>query len=300
MRANQPCARNDSSFSSSPAHTLAILYFLYHHRWSADRLQFLLSIVLHLPTKHRWGLNANEFLSKKRKLICRFYQHLPPWSCLPKGVLRGCFKCTNCEKVTTKWRPEASQRSFLEDAPEFNDTLKYIDNIRSKAEPYRICRIVPSSSWRPHCPFKENNVCTHRSWKRPYGVGLLVAGLDESRAHLYYNFPSGNYFEYQAFAIGARSQSAKTCLDRKFESFANSTRHDLIKDALFAIKETLQGEKLTSSICTVAVIGLEEDFHILDQKTMQEFIELLETREDAPVQEEAEVPPPAPMDIGDL
>ncbi|KAF6147224.1 hypothetical protein GIB67_039354 [Kingdonia uniflora] len=44
-------------------------------------------------------------------------------------------------------------------------------------------------------------VCTQRSWKRPYGVGLLVAGLDESGTHLYYNCPSRNYFEYQAFTI---------------------------------------------------------------------------------------------------
>ncbi|CAN7001335.1 unnamed protein product [Brassica oleracea var. botrytis] len=47
-----------------------------------------------------------------------------------------------------------------------------------------------------------SQVCTQRSWKRPYGVGLLVGGLDESGAHLYYNCPSGNYFEYQAFTIG--------------------------------------------------------------------------------------------------
>ncbi|KAF6152326.1 hypothetical protein GIB67_005980 [Kingdonia uniflora] len=61
-------------------------------------------------------------------------------------------------------------------------------------------------------------VCTQRSWKRPYGVGLLVAGLDESGAHLYYNCPSGNYFEYQAFTIGSRSQAAKTYLERKYET----------------------------------------------------------------------------------
>ncbi|XLS91030.1 hypothetical protein HN51_067038 [Arachis hypogaea] len=30
-------------------------------------------------------------------------------------------------------------------------------------------------------------VCTQRSWKRPYGVGLLVGGMDESEAHLYHN-----------------------------------------------------------------------------------------------------------------
>lgn len=115
-------------------------------------------------------------------------------------------------------------------------------------------------------------VCTQRSWKRPYGVGLLVAGLDESGAHLYYNCPSGNYFEYQAFAIGSRSQAAKTYLERKFESFTGSTRDDLIKDALFAIRETLQGEKLTSSVCTVSVVGVGEAFTILDQATVQALI----------------------------
>lgn len=146
-------------------------------------------------------------------------------------------------------------------------------------------------------------VCTQRSWKRPYGVGLLVAGLDESGAHLYYNCPSGNYFEYQAFAIGSRSQAAKTYLERKFENFANSSGEDLVKDALFAIKETLQGEKLTSSICTVAVVGVGEPFHILDQKTIQELIESLELKEEEVADQgegaaaEEQGAGPAPMDI---
>ncbi|KAL1823370.1 hypothetical protein DCAR_0311258 [Daucus carota subsp. sativus] len=129
-------------------------------------------------------------------------------------------------------------------------------------------------------------VCTQRSWKRPYGVGLLVAGLDESGAHLYYNCPSGNYFEYQAFAIGSRSQAAKTYLERKFESFSSSSRESLLKDALFAIRETLQGERLTSSICTVAVLGVGEAFQVLDQKTVQALIDAFEIAgEEAPAAE---------------
>lgn len=44
------------------------------------------------------------------------------------------------------------------------------------------------------------------SVSRPYGVGLLVAGWDKGAGHLYYSCPSGNYYEYKAFAIGARSQ----------------------------------------------------------------------------------------------
>ena len=131
-------------------------------------------------------------------------------------------------------------------------------------------------------------VCTQRSWKRPYGVGLLVAGLDESGAHLYYNCPSGNYFEYQAFAIGSRSQAAKTYLERRFGNFMGSTREDLIKDALIATRESLQGEKLRSSVCTIAVVGVGEPFHILDQETVQQLIDTFEiVKEEEPPAEEA-------------
>uniref|UniRef100_A0A0D9VBW5 Proteasome subunit alpha type n=1 Tax=Leersia perrieri TaxID=77586 RepID=A0A0D9VBW5_9ORYZ len=130
-------------------------------------------------------------------------------------------------------------------------------------------------------------VCTQRSWKRPYGVGLLVAGLDESGAHLYYNCPSGNYFEYQAFAIGSRSQAAKTFLERRFEGYNDYTPDQLIKDALSAIKETLQGEKLTSSNCTVAIVGRKDDgtvepFEMIDAKRIQEIIDSMEATEEAP------------------
>ncbi|KAL6620556.1 hypothetical protein ACP70R_035695 [Stipagrostis hirtigluma subsp. patula] len=153
----------------------------------------------------------------------------------------------------------------------------------------------------------RRRVCTQRSWKRPYGVGLLVAGLDESGAHLYYNCPSGNYFEYQAFAIGSRSQAAKTFLERRFKGFNDYTPEELIKDALSAIKETLQGEKLTSSNCTVAIVGRKDDgtvepFEMIDAKRIQEIIDSMEAAEEAPaepssVQAEDGGSDAAPMDI---
>ncbi|GAB4825453.1 RNA polymerase-associated factor [Ancistrocladus abbreviatus] len=145
----------------------------------------------------------------------------------------------------------------------------------------------------PQLPLLQ--VCTQRSWKRPYGVGLLVGGLDDSGAHLYYNCPSGNYFEYQAFAIGSRSQAAKTYLERRFETFMDASRDELIKHALFSIKETLQGEKLSSSICTVAVVGVGEPFHMLDQETLRELINSFEVaEEESPAAEPEPEPEPAP------
>jgi hypothetical protein len=52
----------------------------------------------------------------------------------------------------------------------------------------------------------KHQVCTQRSWKRPFGVGMLVGGYDKTGPHLYNTCPSGNYDEYKAMAIGARSQ----------------------------------------------------------------------------------------------
>lgn len=123
-------------------------------------------------------------------------------------------------------------------------------------------------------------VCTQRSWKRPYGVGLLVGGLDETGPHLYQNCPSGNYFEYQAFAIGSRSQAAKTYLERKFGTFMECSRDELIRHALFAVKESLQEEELSTSNCSVAVLGIDESFHILDLQTLQSYIEAIEEKKE--------------------
>ena len=66
-------------------------------------------------------------------------------------------------------------------------------------------------------------VSTQRSWKRPFGVGLLVAGYDKAGAKLFYCCPSGSYYDYKAMAIGARSQArckllthqARACEERR-------------------------------------------------------------------------------------
>lgn len=61
---------------------------------------------------------------------------------------------------------------------------------------------------------------TQEYGRRPYGVGFLVIGEDQTGSHLYEFSPSGNSFEYYAMSIGARSQSAKTYLEKHYDSFA--------------------------------------------------------------------------------
>ena len=45
---------------------------------------------------------------------------------------------------------------------------------------------------------------TQRASRRPYGVGLIMAGLDNSGTSLFHVCPSGNLYEYECFALGIK------------------------------------------------------------------------------------------------
>ncbi|EHK26056.1 uncharacterized protein TRIVIDRAFT_35406 [Trichoderma virens Gv29-8] len=95
--------------------------------------------------------------------------------------------------------------------------------------------------------------------KRPYGIGLLVAGVDENGPHLFEFQPSGMTEEMVAFAIGARSQMARTYLERNIESFADCSKEELVKHGLRALKESLvQDKELTVENTSVGLVGLKE------------------------------------------
>ncbi len=96
--------------------------------------------------------------------------------------------------------------------------------------------------------------------RRPYGVGLLIAGVDATGPHLFEFQPSGMTQEMIACAIGARSQMARTYLERHLEEFEGASRDELVKHALRALKESLsQDKELTVENASVGVIGTSTD-----------------------------------------
>jgi len=97
---------------------------------------------------------------------------------------------------------------------------------------------------------------TQQYGRRPYGVGFLVIGRDETGPHLYEFSPAGTAFEYYAHSIGARSQSAKTYLEKNFEAFETADLPALINHGLTALHDTLQQDKhLSISNTSIAIIG---------------------------------------------
>ena len=89
--------------------------------------------------------------------------------------------------------------------------------------------------------------------------------------------------EMVACAIGARSQMARTYLERNLEAFAECGRKELVVHGLKALKESLsQDKELTVENCSVGVVGVRpeggkgiEGFKLYDGMEVQQWVDLV-------------------------
>ncbi|KAH8327875.1 hypothetical protein KR067_001266, partial [Drosophila pandora] len=137
---------------------------------------------------------------------------------------------------------------------------------------------------------------TQRYDRRPYGVGLLVAGYDEKGPHIYQVMPSANFYDCKAYSIGSRSQSARTYLESNLASFADSSNDEIIAHGIVAIKRSLptdenQGKENAAQYdITVAIVGKGQPFKILTKEEMKKYEELASKKV---------LPAPSPADDDD-
>lgn len=141
-------------------------------------------------------------------------------------------------------------------------------------------------------------VSTQRASKRPFGVGLLLAGYDATGPHLFQTCPSGNYYEYYAMAIGSRSQGAKTYLERTFDSFPECTVDQLAKHAVLALRETVSSSKdteLTLENTAVAIVGKGTNFVIYEDDEVKPYLDMIDADEEEQPAEAEPAAADAPM-----
>lgn len=108
---------------------------------------------------------------------------------------------------------------------------------------------------------------------RPYGVGLLIIGYDKSGAHLLEFQPSGNTLELYGSAIGARSQGAKTYLERTFDTFVEiDDPNELIKQGVEALRQSLKDETLNQNNLSIAIVGEDLPFTQYDNEAVSPYL----------------------------
>ncbi|VDM44993.1 unnamed protein product [Toxocara canis] len=115
---------------------------------------------------------------------------------------------------------------------------------------------------------------TQHYGRRPFGVGLVIAGYDERGAHVVKTDPSAEVVETLASSIGARSQSARTFLERHLDEFPNANIDQLVELALLALRDTLPAEdNLSKKNTTIAIVGKDTPFRVMDDDDVQPYLD---------------------------
>nr|XP_016998460.2 proteasome subunit alpha type-1 [Drosophila takahashii] len=120
---------------------------------------------------------------------------------------------------------------------------------------------------------------TQRYDRRPYGVGMLVAGYDEQGAHIYQVMPTANVLNCRAMAIGSRSQSARTYLERNMESFEGCGKDELICHGIQAIRGSLGHDNTENLSINVAIVGKDLPFKIFTDAENQSYLNMVKVLE---------------------
>ena len=97
-------------------------------------------------------------------------------------------------------------------------------------------------------------VYTQHGGIRPFGVSLIVAGVDTTGPKLMTTDPSGSYRGYKARALGRNADKANTLLDEKYVE--GLSMDDAIKLGIEAV-DAASGGNVTPATVKVAVIPSE-------------------------------------------
>jgi len=125
---------------------------------------------------------------------------------------------------------------------------------------------------------KKYRAKTYISGRRPFGVGILLAGFDNQKnPRIFELSPSGECSEYEAWAIGAKSQSSKTYMENHQNYLKGSNDENLILHGLSSIKTGYRDEKedMTEKNIEVSLIN-EHGFRTLSEQEIKNYIQGLE------------------------
>ncbi|KAF0477074.1 N-terminal nucleophile aminohydrolase [Gigaspora margarita] len=107
---------------------------------------------------------------------------------------------------------------------------------------------------------------------RPFGVALLIAGVDEKGPQLYHADPSGTFMQYDAKAIGSGSEGAQTELQEEYDKSISLVNAETL--SLKVLKQVME-EKLNNTNVQLASITPEYGFRIYSEEELQVVIDRL-------------------------
>jgi proteasome alpha subunit len=105
---------------------------------------------------------------------------------------------------------------------------------------------------------------------RPFGVVLLIGGIDATGKHLFSTDPSGAYLGYKAVCEGKKSNDAMTQFTKTYTT--NQSLHQVLELGLQTLRK-FSKQKFNAEMVEAVVIDKKTGFYTLSQETIERFAE---------------------------
>jgi proteasome alpha subunit len=190
------------------------------------------------------------------------------------GVVLGAYKrvpnelmeAENVEKIF-----QIDEHIGAASAGHVTDARKLIDILRREAQVNRASYQEPigvETVVRRLCD--EMQKYTQQGGVRPFGVSVIVGGIENGKPRVFETDPSGSFYEWRATAIGEKSAEIKERFEDDYED--DLSTGEAVALAYEAVEET--NEEVTPESFEVAVVEKEtEEFRNLTSDEVREYVE---------------------------
>jgi proteasome alpha subunit len=105
---------------------------------------------------------------------------------------------------------------------------------------------------------------------RPFGVVLLVGGIDGTGKHLYSTDPSGAYLGYKAVCEGKKSSDAMTQLSKHYTS--NFSLDQVLELGLQTLRKITK-QKFNTEMVEAAVVDKKKGYYTVSREILQQSVD---------------------------
>ena len=184
------------------------------------------------------------------------------------------------KRITSKLLvPEAIEKMFMIDdhvgataSGIISDARVLVDRAQLRAQQHAVTydtSVDILSLVKEICDLKQ--VCTQSAGLRPFGVSLIVGGVEEyGEVKLFLTEPYGLYFQYKAVVIGEGEADLEPQLQKRYR--ANMSVDEGLKLGVTLLKELLQGDFNLDRVDAAYVTVAEKRFTKLSNEELKKYI----------------------------
>lgn len=152
-----------------------------------------------------------------------------------------------------------------------SDARVLIERAQLKAQQHRVTYDTPMDTLsvvKDVCSLKQ--ICTQSGGLRPFGVSLLVAGVDTEGPRLFETDPTGIYFEYKATAIGEAELEIDELLVKEYKE--EMTTEEALKFAIGALVKVLDKKFNAERIDAAVIISADRTYRKVDRAKIERLL----------------------------